>query len=267
MDDTEDELRTRRGKFLEVERTADGYRETSLKGGVSEFAPNEQVVDLSFDGLALHTTAEIGGKGVRDFLTGTSCQEFRAIGTEGSYKIVDVSFGSQTSEGTAIIREVYAPDGHAMRSQMWVGLSDDVVKGLGERLPGTLRLEGIEKRTFYSSGTVKTVLLDHWRDHVVSENGSDSVIAEWKFKFSTVTLSPEGYSKWFGFHRTSRTPATAERSVTGSIAVHFSDGHALQQSLDGLAERLTQILKATKERNWVLFVIAIALVCLALRRG
>src|SRR5206468_11220173 len=110
MDDDEDDLQRRRGKFLQVEKEGKVYRETGAKGDVTEYAPAEHLLELGVESMALHATADVGSGSVRHLLTGTTREHFRAIGTEGSYQIFDVSVGSETPPGTVLIRETYALD-------------------------------------------------------------------------------------------------------------------------------------------------------------
>lgn len=258
-DEADDDLQIRKGNFLQVERVGSGYRETSVKGALTEYQPSELELEINIDDISLHAASNVKSGTVRPFLKGKTCESFRAIGTEGSYPIFDVSIGSDVAIGTAIIRNTYGKGGHALRGQMSIGLADETVKGLIEKLPGTLRIGGIEKRKFYSSEAPGgTRILDHWSSHVVPKGDLDEVKAEWHFKFATVTLSPEGYSEyWPGY----RTPPE-KRYVSGDIGIHFSQGHPLKQTIEDLAESLSQV---TKNLNFALAVIAAALVYLAFK--
>ena len=262
MDDTDEDLRTRRGKFLEVEQISGRYREIDANGEIAEYVAVEHPLELWIENIALHTTSDVISGGVRDLLTGTSYEKFRAIGTEGHYQILDVSIGSETPEGTAVIRDVYGQDGHGLSSQMSIGLPDEAVKVFGERLPGMIRIGGIEKGTFFtSSAHNRAMLLDHWRGHIISESGSDNIIAEWRFAFSTATLSPEGYSGSFGAYF---PPSRNDRNVSGSITINHSNGHPLRQTVENLAQSL---LQANRNISYSLIAIAALLLYLAFKRA
>ena len=135
----DDELRTRQGKFLDVAETAVGYRETSLKGEITEYIKATCPIEVSIENLTIHVTSDVASGTVRPLLMGNTAEKFRAIGTEGNYQIFQVAISSSIPPGTAVIRSVDSKDGHALRSEMSVGLQDETINKLVERLPGTLR--------------------------------------------------------------------------------------------------------------------------------
>lgn len=260
-DEPEDELHTRKGKFLQVEAVDDGYSETALNGSKTEYRPNLQPSEICIEGIALHATSNLASGTVRPMLTGQTSTKFRSIGTEGSYPEFNVTISPEIAHGTAIVRRVYDEGGHALLGGgMSVGLSDETIRALGEILPGKLRISGMEKGRFYTSDAADgTILLDYWRDHVVPSDDASKVIAEWQFTFDKVTLSPEGYEGgWLGnaFHASSNS----QRYVSGDIGIRFADDHPLRQAIEDLTRNLPQV---TKSINFALLIIAAALVYLA----
>jgi hypothetical protein len=271
MDKCEDDFRTRRGKFLNVEKEGNLYRETRANGEIIEYAPSKHPLEIGVEALAVHAISDVSLGAVRHLLTGSTREQFRAIGTEGSYKIFDVSIGSETPTGTILIRETYDYDGHALRSKMMIGLKEETITQFENSLPGILRFGGIEGQTFDNTEpSGEAVMLNHWRDHVVSDDGSEHVVAEWQLTFTTATLSPEGYSGWLPglFHR----PASKnERNVAGDIGIHYSGQHPLSKTIETLAansEALAAYVKQlSKNVSYSLLAIAAALVYFALNRS
>jgi hypothetical protein len=92
-------------------------------------------------------------------------------------------------------------------------------------------------------------VLSHWREHIV-ESGADpeKVVAEWRFRFATATLSPKGYSRSLSFHH----HAGEEVRLASDVGIFFRQGvsdHPLRlavkelgTSIALLCRRLSQIL-------------------------
>ena len=144
---------------------------------------------------------------------------------------------------------------------MSIGMPDATIEALGEKLPGTLRVGGIEKGKFYCSDTPDEALLqDYWNNHVVSQDGPDEVTAEWQFTFDTVTHSPEGFSGgwmgWMGYN----PPSHNDRHVSGNIGIYFPQDHPLKAHFEGLANSIREIAIPS---SFPLWVISAALVYLA----
>lgn len=127
MDKGEDDLRARRERFLSVGKEGNLYRETCANGEIMEYAPSKHPLEIGVEDMALHATLDVASGTVRHLLTGSTREQFRAIGTEGSYNILDVSIGSATSAGAIMIRKTYAHDGHALTSKILIGLGEETI--------------------------------------------------------------------------------------------------------------------------------------------
>lgn len=274
MDTGEDDLRMRRGKFLSVEKEGDLYRETRANGEIMEYALAdfpfaEYPLEIGVEAMALHATLNVASGAVRHMLTGSTREQFRAIGAEGSYKIFDVSVTSATPAGVILIRKTYASDGHLLRSKMLVGVREDTILQFEDNLTGIFRLGGIEGRTFRNSETGgRTITLDHWREHVISNHGFEDLVAEWQLTFSTATLSPEGCWLPGLFHRST---TENDRRVTGDIGIRYSGEHPLSKTIETLAENFEALTANVKQSSknifYALFAIAAVLTYLALTRS
>lgn len=124
--------------------------------------------------------------------------------------------------------------GAPCRRKILIGLGEETILRFEDNVSETLRLGGIERQTFYKPETGgHTVMLDHWREHVVSDDGSENIVAEWQLTFSTATLSPEGTSGWLPglFHRQA---SKSRRDVVGNIGIQYSGEHALSKSIEAL---------------------------------
>lgn len=250
--DIDDDLEKRRGEFLHVEQFEGRYRETSLSGEAKEYKTIDDNIELVFERLALHTTSDVKTGIVREILTGTSREYFRAIGTEGEYPIFNVVVGSDLPAGSAILRCTYAQGGHSLSGEMSIGLPDGTVKAFGQRLPGELRIGGIEAGVFYEGATRgKTILLDHWRDHVVSESNSENITVEWRLCFSTTALSPQGYSSWLGY----TAPSRGHREVSGRIKIIYDVAHPLTKNLDKFADIISESIKNITRALFIIVIL------------
>jgi hypothetical protein len=256
-----DELKTRRGQFLKVQKVGDQYKETSLRGKMTTFSP-DKISDICITGLAFHTKIDIANGTVWHYATGGTSKEVRAIGTEGSYRILNVVLSPEIPIGTAIITSIYASDGHGLRSSMKVGLSEDAIIALKrEKETGSLYLNRVSGSPLYFS--FDSILLDYWREHVVSnEDGSDDVRAEWVFKFDSATYSPEGYIAFLGSSFT-RSHTTDVR-IANKVSFQFSDEseHPLKSTLETLVASVTSHSRLV---SLAILIIVVAIVILILR--
>ena len=258
-----DELRHRRGTFLEVVESGGGYLETSVKGEVIKFVAANYPIEVTIEDLTLHTTSDVSSGVVRPMLTGRTFEKFRAIGAEGSNAIIDVVDSSNAPSGTAVNKKTYANDGHALRSEMSLGLPDETINEFVEKLPGKLRIGGIKLDHFDAVGSHNPGFqLDHWRRHSVPDCGSEDVTCEWLFTFSTATVSPKAYSRFFG---NSDYDDKNERHLSGHIGVHFENFGSFSDSLDTIQALATNVTSITKNIFNVLAVIGAVLVYLAFR--
>ncbi len=259
--DLSEELRTRRGQFLKVEKIGNQYNETSLKGVTATYRPRVRT-EMCIGDLAFHTKIGAATGTVAQFATGRMRQKTRAIGTEGNYNIFDVRISPEMPLGTAIISNTYAKDGHCLSSSMKIGLSDQAISTLRRDDVGDLYLSEIEgMATYYDQGL--DLLLPYWRDHVAEEDAdADNVHVEWSFKFLTATHSPKGFNPLLGYFPPSST--LRDVHLANDVSIRFKDGveHPLESALNTLSLNFAVLSK----RLYIsLFIIAAALVIVALR--
>jgi hypothetical protein len=260
----EEELHTRRGQFLKVQKVGDQYKETSLRGKTTTYSP-DAISDICITGLTFHTRIDISNGTVWHYATGRTSKEVRAIGTEGNYRILDVILSPETPVGTSIITSIYANDGHSLHTSMRVGLSEDAITALKrEDEIGDLKLNRVSGSPLYFS--VESILLDYWRNHVVqNEDGSDNIRAEWIFKFESATYSPEGYIAFLGSSLGSSTRSrTTDVRIANKVSFQFSEEseRPLKSTLDTLAASITSYSKIV---SWGIVIVVVAIVILILR--
>lgn len=258
--DLEEELRTRRGQFLKVEKIGDQYKETSMRGETTTYSPRA-TSDICITKLAFHTKIDISNGGVRHYATGSTTRKVRAIGTEGSYFILDVLLSPETPIGTAIVSHTYARDGHCMNTSMKVGLSEDAIAALKrESERGNLCLNQISGPPLFIG--FESMLLDYWREHVIAnEDGSDDIRTEQVFKFDTATYSPDGYMAGLGYFA---GDDTTDVRIANKVSFQFSEEgeHPIQGTLETL---IASVASYSKLVSWSIFIIVVAVGVLILR--
>src|SRR5271166_3144921 len=238
-EEDDDELRTRRARFLDVQTVGTRYQETSIKGEITTYDPYPTSLELAIENLIFHTKIDAASGAVRPLVRGETRERFRAIGTEGEYQIFNVTISSEIDPSAAIIKKVYATDGHNLESSMVIGLTDDAIRALREATAGTLHLAAINGLPIYGRDYFPrllshgAVVLSHWREHIV-EGGEDSekVVVEWRFTFATATLSPKGYSRFLSFHH----HAGEEVRLASEVGIFFRPGsdHPLRPTFEEL---------------------------------
>lgn len=241
-DDDSDDLSKRLGKFLDVEKIGTRYKEVNVKGEETIHTPDNGDLDLEIEELCFHTTIDASSGAIRPLITGKTRERFRAIGTEGEYRIYDVKIGSDVNLGAVVIRDTYFKGGHAIKSSMMIGLSDDAIRTLSNAPVGRLRITGIKGLTIYGRdeypGQIPgAMVLPYWREHVVESSDHSEVAVEWRCTFTTATYSPNS--------------SVSEVQLTRDVGIFFRSGgdHPLISTIEGLTEsnnalhrRLSQLL-------------------------
>jgi len=250
-----DDLRTRPGQFLPVERDGANYKETSLKGAISIYEPITSHVAISIENLGFHKKWDASDGQIHHVITGKTVEKFRAIGTEGDYNIYDVRIDATIPDGTAIIVQTYMEKGHRLIDKFQLGLSETSIAALmgKEFQSGRIVVSNIQGG-FYNANASNTILLPYWKEHVVTPMTESEIRAVWGFNFTSLTLSPKDYIPLIGM-----SDNADNVRIQGSVSVNLQNEDAFRSSLEAGVERLTVISRYSYYTTIVMAVIAIIL--------
>src|SRR5262245_54477312 len=201
MPDNTDELKTRPGKFLEVERTADGYIETTVTGEQRHYTLKVFSQSIRLEELTIHSELDLTTGQLRPSIRGKTADNFRALGTEGEYPIFDVEVTSGGPSPNAKIIGKYTLDGHCLRMALGIFLPEPAVLTLASELRAAKSSRQRVVIEFETGGffrrdggaNVGVVILPYWGDQAHTQSTGlygtlEYVVVEWPLVIERVSI-------------------------------------------------------------------------------
>jgi hypothetical protein len=210
----DDELRTRRGAFLQVRRLADGYEETSVKGEIRQFTYETVSQSATIEHLAVHNEVDLNTDSLRPFITGMTHEHIRALGTEGEYPVFDVRIISDVNEPKAKFIGTYESDGHALRMVLDLYLPEPAVVDLVAEIQKAKSARDLHI-AFKPNGFVcsyqgherSVLLMPPWSEQnpvkeniTVGDRAYERIVVEWRFVMEGVSIHPHNWRPILTLH-------------------------------------------------------------------
>jgi hypothetical protein len=267
------EDKTRRTVFLKVERGENCYIETDLRGQQTRYYRHPGTEAIGLEDLKVSRSISPTSGAAKYYLTAVTEAKFRAIGAERAYQIFHVSLSAEFPQGKAVLKERFAPDGHALHATLQIGLSETALEEIVKETraaPSPRKLDvHLKGNSFFSthpewgsagSGMLeKTYLLSYWADEPQSKSGvghNEHIEVTWIFDTTSVTVRPELDE------RVPYTEAMVTARIDRPVGVYYQPPRE-GDALNPLNEPFVKIIKAIEALRTALYIIGAAVALVA----
>ena len=268
----EDELRTRRGVFLQVEGSGDTVTETSVKGERTTYSQQLRPETIGIGDFRVSQTVDAKTGEGRYFIAGRTEAKFRALGTEGAYQR-DVRISTDLPPNKMRISKTYAKDGHSLSDigkSIVIGASERAIETIVRELRGAPSLRKIDivlaQPSFFGpqkqaqDGFLHDdILLPYWSNQP-KQTHEHGIRVEWDFEVSAIVVVPE--YRHFGDER-SRSAESVHARISDRLKVYYDPPSEGAASLDDLFQRLIEATRVVGSLRTPLYLTGIAAALIA----
>jgi hypothetical protein len=266
----DDELGTRPGVFLQVQRLADGYEETSVNGETQHFTRKVVSQSVTVERLTVHKEVDLNTGKLRPLITGITHEYIRALGTEGEYPVFDVRVVSDVNQARAMFVGTYGSGGHALGMAFNLYLPEPAVVDLVDAIEKAKSVRSL-RITFKPNGFVCSyqgregvvLLLPVWSEQnpvkeaiTVGNRVHENIRVEWQFTIEGVSMHPQHWYPMLGQHDDDELLSV---SVQNRVGMQYVGEHPMKEPLQALQKQFAHEVTSIK---YVLYVIAVALAAL-----